>query len=132
MINIVMILLVCSGVAKSVKDTLKDHYYTSIFSGLKGTWFNPSNSWLLKYKEPYDLPLKPKFFGSTTVFVWVTDAWHFFDTIQSTCWQVSLSLLLCSNFGLGWYWLLAFLLGVKMLVSVPFEITYSTLFKKDK
>lgn len=131
MITIIMVLLVCSGVAKSVKDTLQHHYLGSVFSRLNPLFWDASKSWLNKYKADV-YPLQPKFFGSTTFFVFVTDAWHFFDTIQSTCWQVSLSLLLCSYFGLEWYWFLAFLLGVKILVSVPFEITYRALFVKEK
>jgi len=133
MITIVMILLVISGVAKSVKDTLKDHYYSSIFSKLKNwQYWDASKSWINKYKFPYSIEMEPKFFGSTTFLAWTTDAWHLFDTIQSTAWQIALSILVCSYFEVSLWWSALVICVVKALVSVPFQITYSALFRSDK
>lgn len=42
----------------------------------KQNWWNPNISWKNKYKNN-DPTQGPKFFGSTTFLVWLTDAWHF-------------------------------------------------------
>jgi len=62
-------------------DTLQFHYGNSCFSKLKKqNWWNPSISWKNKYKNN-NPDEGSKFFGSTTIFVWTTDAWHFFQMI---------------------------------------------------
>ncbi len=55
------------------------------------SWWNPIFSQWNKYKntEPEDGPAFP---GSTTIFVWVTDAWHFFKTGKWTALELALAL----------------------------------------
>jgi len=125
------ILLVISGISKSVKDTVRDHYYGSIFSKLNQKYWNGTNSWLNKYDQTKFPDLKPKFWGSTTFLAWTTDAWHLFDTIQSTCLQLAISIPI--SILLGNLWLVLPVIALtKILVGVPFEITYSKLFVKKK
>lgn len=72
--------VILAGVCKAVKDTLQFHYGNSIFSKLNPQYWNADVSWKNKYKE--DLKT-PKFWGSTTVFVMFTDAWHLFDMLNT-------------------------------------------------
>lgn len=65
-----LILIVIAAFAKAIMDNLKDGYAfgDSVFmQGLNKSWVN-------KYKS--DTDLRPRFWGSTTVFVWLTDLWH--------------------------------------------------------
>ena len=129
-----------SGLSKSVKDTIKDHFYTSIFCNLNRSFWNPSISWTRKYAKGEETG-KPRFWGSTTYFVWISDAWHLFDTIQSTCWQLAMAIciqkgLLLYSIGIicngkyDYLYIIGLLLIIKILIGIPFELTYSHLFKK--
>lgn len=75
-----IIFIVLASICKAIKDTLDFHYNTSIFSNCNARYFYPTISWQNKYKE--DLKT-PKFFGSTTFLVFLTDAWHLFDFLQT-------------------------------------------------
>ena len=77
MISIIFIVL--AGICKAIKDTLNFHFETSVFKNL-GKFWCPAISWKNKYKD--DL-ITPKFFGATTIFVWITDGWHLFDFLQT-------------------------------------------------
>lgn len=72
--------VILAGVCKAVKETLQFHYCNSIFSKLNPQYWNADVSWKNKYKE--DLKTK-KFWGSTTIFVWLTVAWHLFDMLNT-------------------------------------------------
>ncbi len=49
-------------------------------SGWFDKWANPATSWRNKWAE--GSTTKPRFFGSSTFFVFVTDAWHFFQMLS--------------------------------------------------
>ena len=51
-----------------------------------------------KYK---DGTLEPRFFGSTTFLVFVTDAWHTFTFIRSSCLKAGICILLTGNWKEG-------------------------------
>jgi len=65
-----------AAVCNSVMDKLQFHYEDSVFSDLSEQYWNPEKSWLNKYKDPENKDFRPKFFGSTTFLVFLTDGWH--------------------------------------------------------
>ncbi len=68
---IYIILILIAAISKAFMDNLKDGY-----SFGKHVFFQSLNkSWVNKYKS--DTDLRPRFFGSTTFLVWLTDLWHF-------------------------------------------------------
>lgn len=71
--------VILAGVCKAIKDTLQFHFYSSIFDKCNHQFWNPDISWKNKYKDG-EIGV-PKFWGSTTIFVWMTDAWHLFDML---------------------------------------------------
>ena len=81
---LLFIFVFIAGVAKACMDTLQFHYGNSIFfcspSNKLDNYFDASVSWRNKYKNgnPED---GPKFIGSTTIFVFLTDGWHLFQAI---------------------------------------------------
>ena len=137
-------LLVLSGVAKSVKDTLDHHFETSIFKDLNPMFWDSGISWYNKWEKDSLIKFgkaKERFWGSSRWFVFLTDAWHLFDTIQSTCWQLAMSIciqkgLLLYSLGIicnekyDFLYIIGHILIIKLLVSIPFEVTYSKLFIK--
>lgn len=71
-----------------------------------------------KYKDG-DPTKGPRFWGSTTIFVWLTDGWHFMNFIFNRCWQGAIAI-----FFPGWYALLAWII-IWVLSSGLFEQIYS-------
>lgn len=76
-------LLVLAGIAKAVMDTLQFHYMTSIFARYNPLFWDPDMSWANKWKGGNSIKGE-KFFLSSTLLVWTTDAWHLFQMIFLT------------------------------------------------
>ncbi len=79
----VIILLVIAGLANAIMDTLAFKYESSIFKTRKPQFWNPVLSSKNKYKDG-DSSKGRRFFLSTTVLVFTTDAWHLFQFIFNT------------------------------------------------
>ena len=127
MFSVYLLLLIVSSIAKAVQDTITHHFSTSIFVG-KSDWWNPEKSWKLKYKKD---KLEPRFFGSTTFFVWITDAWHCMYFIHATAWQLIVAFVLSENFTIAWYYFVpAFVFIVKVIFGSTFELFYTSILKK--
>lgn len=82
---IIALLSVCIiYVSDAVMDKLQFHWNRTIFyihpSRYNPKFWNPEISWKNKWDED---TLKPKFWGSTTIFVFLTDAWHLFKFIRN-------------------------------------------------
>ena len=77
MIYTILLFIYC-GVCNAIIDKLQFHFKRSIFNSWWFTeqWWNPKISWKNKYCE--DLKTV-KFWGAKTVFVWLTDAWHYIE-----------------------------------------------------
>jgi hypothetical protein len=73
-------------------DKLNFHFEKSIFSNekYKQIFWNPIESWKNKWKE--DLKTE-RFLGSSTIFVFTTDAWHLFKFFRNTSLFIGLGLL---------------------------------------
>lgn len=89
------ILIILASISEAIMDKLQFHYHKSIFK------FNPvkynqlfwdaSISWKNKYKE--NSMTEPKFYGSTTMFVFLTDAWHLFKFLRNIFLFIGLPLI---------------------------------------
>lgn len=82
----IIFLIIIAATSNSAMDTLQFHYSTSIFKNFKNqNFFNPEISWKNKwYMDSKGNILGEKFLGSSTVFTFLTDAWHFFKFIMLT------------------------------------------------
>ena len=85
-INLGLFLLLMGfiGISKAVSDTLEHHYYTSIFKQdyFNDLFWNAEISWKNKYKD-ITVDKTPKFILSTSLLIFLTDGWHFFNFIRS-------------------------------------------------
>lgn len=84
--------MLLAGIFNAVMDRI-NMFESSIFSKLPGkyqNWWNPKNAWKNKWKlDENGKPTKePRFFLSTTLFVFTTDAWHFFQML----WRITITL----------------------------------------
>ena len=78
------ILFVLYGIFSASADVVQFKFYSSKFRKWfpkKFMFFNPEISWKNKYKDN-DVMKGPKYFGSTTIFVIFTDAWHLFKALS--------------------------------------------------
>lgn len=76
---ILLLLIFLAGMFKAVMDVLQFHYSKSIFEHHSDKFWDPSVSWINKWKN--SSAVTPRFFGSTTFLVWVTDGWHLFQML---------------------------------------------------
>jgi len=92
LISLSVILIIISGVSEAIMDKLNFHFDKSIFSNIKykQIFWNPIESWKNKWKE--DLKTE-KFIGSSTLFVFTTDAWHLFKFFRNTSLFIGLGLI---------------------------------------
>ena len=76
------LLISLAAMSAGILIVLNEDFDRSVFSNLNETWWNPVWSWRNKYKGklPY---LGPRFFLSTTVFVFLTDAVSLFSTLAA-------------------------------------------------
>jgi hypothetical protein len=86
LIVLFFILIIISGASEAVMDKLQFHWERSIFPvnpiKYQPYFWDPKISWKNKWSD--HTYKKPKFLGSTTLFVFTTDAWHLFKFIRNT------------------------------------------------
>lgn len=157
--NLILMVMICMAVAamaNAVMDKLTFHYGKSIFPqgeekliGMGKDWWHPnSGSWKNKYAMDESGDLIPNnhspwyYFGlvtpaykeafplSSTVLVFVTDAWHLFQAIMLTSFQLAIALPLVSALGLRWWWVLIALLPLKFIWGITFTLFFHRLLKK--
>lgn len=95
MISLVIgiILVSIAGMSKAIMDNLQFHFNRSIFKDVlkyNRKFWDPSVSWENKYKE--GSMTEPKFLGSTSYFVFMTDAWHLFQMIMFLCMFIGIAI----------------------------------------
>lgn len=118
MIILSILIAIIAGVAKAVKDKINFHYKDSIFSNYNPKYWDPLISWQNKWNYGYLV---------RTVFVWVTDAWHLFDTIH-TIGLIGMVAIPCII--LVW-WKALIAIGLLWIIKgVIFELCFSKIFKK--
>lgn len=110
-----LILLILAGVAKAVMDAVAHGKFVH-----KGSaWLDPLQSWKNKWKNG-DPKQGEAFPGSSTVFVFVTDGWHFFQFLF-------LNLLFASAIP---YAGLKTVVILRVVFGVVFEVSYRLLERK--
>jgi hypothetical protein len=103
LLTLAIVLLVMAYAAKAAVDTLTHQAGNNVFEHL-GKWFDARTSWLNKYAPgswETGAP-RPRFWLSTTVFVFLTDFWHTADSIFLSAYLAG-----------------AFLLGVALANATP-------------
>ena len=87
------LLIILGGMSYGLKETVTHHYpaFEARFPHADQSWWNPALSWHNKYEG--GIPAQgPAFWGSTTVFVFVTDAYHLFGAIDR--WDTAIGFVL--------------------------------------
>ena len=80
-----ILFIIISGASEAIMDKLQFHYKKSIFwneDKYNQVFWDPKRSWINKYR--IGSTSEPRFWGSTTYFVFTTDAWHLFKFFKNT------------------------------------------------
>lgn len=131
---ITLFLLFLAGALNATMDVLSFRYKTSIFSKYTKLqeFFNPQESWVNKYKDN-NPELGPKFFGSKTFLVFLTDAWHLAKMLMIT--SFTLAIVFYNPVIVTEYMLVnivANLLLMRVVFSSTFELFFSKILIKKK
>ena len=115
------IFVIISAIAKAVMDKVQFHYEMSIFARLNPYFWSPFHSWRNKWKEGKPL-YGERFLGSTTIFVFLTDAWHLFQFIFLNSLVIGCFLVFRSN---------TFTNGIIhfIIINIVFRMTFEIFFK---
>ena len=79
---LLIVLCALAGVFRAFHDCMT---FTPTALAKWGPFFDSSTSWTRKYADYYHDPVTPRFWGSTTVFVFVSDAWHLSNALSWGC-----------------------------------------------
>ena len=126
-----LLLLCLAGLSAGIMWTIQFRWERSVFSEWKGRgmiWLSPLG-WHLKYKNG-DPKKGPAFPGSTSIFVWLTDGFHFFQFVMFTSFELAIikSGFHVVNVGLPcWAMLVLDLAVLKGCRGFFFEITFQYL-----
>lgn len=113
-----IILLIISFFSYSALGTLQFHFYESIFSKFKNKQFwNPILSANNKYKNGNKLDGEA-FWGSTHLFVFVTDGYHLIQFVFEN--TLSLSIAFYNS---NYKWYLVFL-GIRVIYGIVFNLGF--------
>jgi hypothetical protein len=97
LIIVAILLIVLGAIAKSIMDIIAHKFRMSIFndkSRFKENFWNPKHSWKNKWTYNHkEKTLRERFPLSSTVLVFTTDAWHFFQALSYNPLAIALYLL---------------------------------------
>ena len=82
MAGLLIALLALAGALRAIHDTLT---HSPGALARWGPFWDARTSWTRKYRDYYKDPVTPRFWGSTTVFVALTDAWHLSNLLSWAC-----------------------------------------------
>jgi hypothetical protein len=125
-LSAILCLFMLAAFFNSLMDVLQFRYSKSIFAqhGMNQEFFDPDLSWKNKWQNgnPEEGEAYP---GSSTVFVLFTDAWHLFQFLMFTCFEVIILILIHKIWKLKWYAYALLFLGMKFLFGLTFELFFS-------
>ena len=128
-----ILFLSLAGMCNAIMDTLVFHWDTSIFKGSKYEWWaNPEISYRNKWKNNSNSEDGEKFLGSSTIFVWVTDLWHFAQSFMISFFVLGVLSYdgITELTDINWVNILIDFILLKLSFSLTFELFWSKLLKK--
>jgi len=133
MILLGLVLVILAGIANAVMDKIQFHWHNSIFANgteYKEQFWNPAISWKNKYKPGLESYKYEKFRFSTTLLVFLTDAWHLFQMVHTLFLFAGISLIayFCNSF----LELFLYVLLSRILYGLCFELFFKKLLSKKE
>ena len=126
---ILVLLVVIIAISQAIEDILQYKHHLSIFSNAGQYSFWGKDSWIRKYKYG-NHALGPKFFGSTTFLIWLTDGWHMVKMIWMVTVFVAIVFLDAYTQTLVWYYNLLEVVVLLLVYGSVFELFYRFILRK--
>jgi hypothetical protein len=123
MILIVITLILLSGISKGIQDQLMFHWGKGWTSKLNPLFWNPAVSWKNKYKNG-DPEQGEKFWGSTTIFVGFTDAWHLFANLRENANRLAIIVALYGYYDYKITTSFIMLISAFIIFTIGFKLFY--------
>jgi hypothetical protein len=117
-----------AAMCNAVMDTIAFKYKRSIFNNLNQQYWNPAKSWRNKYKDKMVFK-GPAFIGSTTVFSFLTDAWHLFQFLSNSFLALSVVIIYHETVNPNLWYNLGLFVILKTTWGIVFETLYGKLFR---
>jgi hypothetical protein len=128
-----ILFFILAGASNAVMDKIIFHWGRSVFKGTKfEQWANPKVSYKNKWKNKSNSLDGERFFGSSTIFVWTTDLWHFAQSFMITFFVLGV-LSYDGIVNIGGLYVLNLIIDyviLKMAFSISFEIFWSKVLEK--
>ena len=116
-------LFVLIGVTSAAMDTVSHHYAGSVFESFGyDQFFDPSISWLNKYKD-CDPSKGEAFLFASTWLSWTTDFWHMAKFAMLNC----LTIAALPKMSKWWHYVVAFV-SLRVAFQIGFTLCYDYLF----
>jgi hypothetical protein len=129
-----VLFFVLAAICNAVMDKVNFHWDNSVFKGSRFEWWaNPAISYKNKWKNNSNSLNGEKFPGSSTIFVWVTDLWHFAQSFMITFFILGAAFYgdgMVSVFETGWINTLIDIIILKTIFSITFELFWSIVLEK--
>lgn len=119
---------ILAAACNAVMDTIAFKYKRSIFNNLNQHYWNPAKSWRNKYKDKMVFK-GPAFIGSTTVFSFLTDAWHLFQFLSNSFLALSVVIIYHETVNPNLWYNLGVFIILKVTWGIVFETLYGKLFR---
>lgn len=130
MLVTIIILLAIASITYASNSVIQFRYKRSVFAKFNPKFWNPQISFFNKYKLDNKGNRVPKFFLSTTVLVWTTDAYHLLQFIYLSCVQLVIALLVNNSFHIVDNKIINCIfifIGLKSIFSFSFEMLFAKL-----
>ena len=126
------VLIIVAAISNAVMDTLQFHYGGSIFK--KKCWGDPrKDTWKNKWKldeEGNAIVGKERFLFSSTILVFLTDAWHLFQFTMLVALITAISFYESQS---GLLYIKGIeILAMYVLFGLTFELFFSKIFKSNE
>lgn len=120
-----IILASIAGMSKAIMDKLQFHYHKCIFKfdpvRYNQNFWDPTLSWSNKYKE--GSMTEPKFFGSTSYFVFLTDAWHLFQMLMLICLFIGIAIV--SFYSVSFIFMMIKVIILRLFFGLSFTLFFN-------
>lgn len=129
-IIIIVVLLIIAMLCRSLVHTLLHHYlqFDKKFNA-DDYWWLPNLSWLNKYKVKWTIDLFGWRVAKFPAPVQVTDAFHFFNTIELGAFTLAVTIPVSLWLGAVWYMSIVIFLIVGAILIIIFNIGYDRLWR---
>ena len=128
-----VIFFALAGMCNAIMDKVNFHWDESIFKGSKyEQWANPAVSYKNKWKNHSNSLDGERFPGSSTIFVWTTDLWHFAQSFMITFFVLG-ALFYDGVSSIEGFPILSLIIDyvlLKMAFSISFEVFWSIVLEK--